>query len=165
MFRILYVDFKTIFLTVTLYYVRGLFVIIRTFSLMYQIMLEGCIFSRDVSYNNYLSWLFPFLFTFHILTHNFYKNCTCMSTIMHIVISNGYFCTNKFCTVISSEDFYNYIEFGLLNEAFTMILGLIKKKCSVLVSLKNSIHSVEFLKKICYCKMVDILSFSSLFAT
>lgn len=40
---------------------------------MYQIMLEGCNFSRDVSYNNYLSWLFPFLFTFHILTHNFYK--------------------------------------------------------------------------------------------
>lgn len=82
-FRILFVDLKTIFLTVTLYYVRGFFGIIRTFSLMYQIMLEGCNFSRDVSYNNYLSRLFPFLFTFHILTHNFYKNCTCMSTRMH----------------------------------------------------------------------------------
>lgn len=63
----------SVVLTVTVYCVQGLFGIIKKCSLK---------FSQDVSYKLFIFVVSVFIM-FHDLTQNFYRNCTCMSAVMH----------------------------------------------------------------------------------
>lgn len=144
----------SVVLTVTVYCVQGLFGIIKKCSLK---------FSRDVFYKLFILVVSVFIM-FHDLTQNFYRNCTCMSAIMHyIVISNGYFSTNTFHILLSSGGYYNYTELGLhwlCLFYFIFILICIKMKITVTIESTYSkmVYIVKrvlnlhdnFLKKIMY---------------